>query len=72
MNFSQALEALKEGNMIKRKEWNGYWSIETYTIQKKVNHSIHSKMIVATFKGNTLPVSPTQEEVLAEDWEIVK
>jgi hypothetical protein len=84
MNFGQALEVLKQGKKVKRAHWGGYWFIPepngTYCceiVDKKKGISIQRKMnpmIVACLKDNAGYASATayQEDLLAEDWEIVE
>lgn len=73
MDFGKAIESLKEGKKVARKDWGGYWSIEKIVFKKKVNHSVHAEIIMATLKdGGYAPAQPYQADILAEDWEIVE
>jgi Protein of unknown function (DUF2829) len=75
MNFGQALEALKQGKKVKRRHWGGYW----YKTHVEVpdhefdNVSYVTPMIIAKLKdGGYAPATTYQEDLLAEDWEVVE
>lgn len=80
MNFSQALEALKQGKKVKRAVWGGYWFIKkNVAVDIIPGDSMDSvgvirEMIVAKLKdnGGYAPATPYQADILAEDWEIVE
>jgi hypothetical protein len=81
MNFGQALEALKEGKRVKRAHWGGYWFFAKNPKAKQENpDGYHTSfgfingLIVAVLKdgGGCAPATPYQEDLLAEDWSIVK
>jgi Protein of unknown function (DUF2829) len=88
MNFGQALEALKQGKKVKRKHWGGYWFISQPVIfeglqviekdgQKGIKADSAIGMnptIIACLKdnGGYVPATAYQEDLLAEDWEVVE
>ena len=65
MNFSQAFEALKNGEKIKLPAWLGYWSMEDGTIK------MHTK------EGTILDIRDTQNvlytfgNIASEEWQLV-
>lgn len=70
LSFGKALEYLKDGYKIKRSSWGGYWFIDEKLIGK--NFVFGREVIVAKLKdGGYAPATPYQEDILAEDWEIV-
>lgn len=78
MNFSQALEALKQGKKVKRAIWGGYWYLKSNVVVDVIpGESMDSvgvvrTLIVAKLKdGGYAPATPYQGDILAEDWEIV-
>lgn len=70
MKFGEAVEALKQGKRVKRKNWGGYWSLEEW--DKGLVRSV--PFITAYLKddGGYAPAQPYQTDVLAEDWEVIK
>jgi len=67
MSFSEALKELKNGSRIKRSTWGGYWTLEEI-------EGLDRKIIVATLKGTgeRVPATAYQEDILAEDWEVIE
>lgn len=62
VNFQMALKAIKEGKFVRRKHWNG----QTIFLNKK-------NISMSTGTGARLDVfNPSNEDILALDWEIVK
>lgn len=80
-NFGIALMALKEGRQVKRESWGGYWSlIQNAGVSgdaPKLNgysRTAHmDNIIIAVLKDNAgcAPAQPYQQDILAEDWQIV-
>ena len=79
MNFGQAIEALKNGEVVKRKSWGGYWFLaeNPYSVQEledgyRRSFSFDNGLIVAVLKdnGGCAPAQPYQADILAEDWEV--
>jgi hypothetical protein len=74
MNFSDALNAAREGKLVTRKGWNGKGLQVAAQFPDE-----HSKMgnpylyIDATALGGTLnPWVPSQTDLFADDWETVE
>jgi hypothetical protein len=78
MNFGEALQALKEGKKVKREIWGGYWEL----INEAKVHDCElplpvtfgmSNFIIAILKnsGGIVPAQPYQQDLLAEDWQII-
>ena len=67
MNFGKALEALKSGEKVKREKWGGYWKLENLS-------DLDFPVIVATLKETykRVPAVAYQEDMLSDDWELVK
>jgi hypothetical protein len=81
MNFSQALEELKEGKKIKRAIWGGYWFFAKNPNCEQIKNdgynqyfSFKNGLIVAVLKdgGGCAPAQPYQADLLANDWEVVE
>jgi Protein of unknown function (DUF2829) len=78
VNFGQALEAMKQGKKAKRKHWGGYWFIGYVEIREPIPYTKWSnidstQMIIARLKdGGYVPATPYQEDLLAEDWEVIE
>lgn len=83
MNFSEALEKLKEGKRIKRAIWGGYWFLSDPgdKVEGDVKLSEGQRevfrfktLIVAKLKDSDeyVPAMPYQADLLAEDWEVVE
>ncbi|MFT8930027.1 MAG: MW1434 family type I TA system toxin [Sporolactobacillus sp.] len=77
MAFSEALIALKDGKKVKRHDWGGYWFYTSGLSGWEPNGTtrvIMNSMIVAKLKNNGgyVPATPYQEDLLADDWEVVE
>jgi hypothetical protein len=72
LNFGQAIEALKKGQKVARKGWNGkgMWLM----LQVPDTHSKMSLpyIYMKTADDHLVPWLASQTDVLAEDWEVVK
>jgi len=86
MNFSKALELIKEGNKIQRHGWNGKDMFvflvpgSTFTVVQAPWLDIypegeeihyHAHIDMKTADGQVVPWLASQTDVLAEDWRIV-
>ena len=84
MNFSQALEHLKKGDVVFREGWNGknmflyHVPANTYKAQTDAARSHFGEDVpygayiaMKTAQGNVVPWLASQTDVLAEDWELV-
>jgi hypothetical protein len=69
--FGHAIEFLKEGHKVKRKDWGGYWKLEYW---HKAEFEKPELIIVAYLEdtGRYKPATTYQEHILAEDWEVVE
>lgn len=85
MNFGQALEALKEGQKITRKGWNGQgmfayyvppasYPAQTEAAKKTFGDSVPYRAYLAlkTAQNDIATWNPSTSDVLAEDWEVVE
>jgi len=77
MNFGYALSELKKGSFVCRKGWNGKGLWLTLQVPDQ-----HSKMTLpyiylnypkdaANTPGARVPWTPSQTDLLADDWEVV-
>jgi hypothetical protein len=67
MNFGEAIQAMKDGKHVCRKEWkNDAWIAVNYIANCLPRISLG---IDNSFDGHK-PWHPSQEDMLAEDWEI--
>lgn len=82
MNFGEALQALKEGKHVKRSIWGGHWSLiknagiagDTPMLDGYTRTCNMGEIIVASLRdnGGSVPAQPYQQDLLAEDWQIVE
>lgn len=80
MNFSEALEVIKEGKSVKRSKWTDKGialHARPYQIQKKIltgEETLHTSdlFIQAYEEGLYIPWSPTQRDLLSDDWEEIE
>ena len=83
MNFGQAIELLKQGKRVARKNWNGkgmfllYVPSEKWGIIDKINLGIPKGNLLSwiwmkTADGKFVPWLASQTDILAEDWEMVE
>lgn len=81
LTFGQAIEYLKHGRKVKRKDWGGYWFIPnemSFGILMDKETSLYASqsidtMILARLKdGGYAPAQPYQADILSEDWELVE
>jgi len=74
LNFSQALEAMKQGLAVSRKAWGEQWTATNpyVCIQEPDEHSKMTKSYIYMIAGaEVFPLTMTQTSVLAEDWFVV-
>lgn len=83
IGFGDAVNFLKAGKKVKRKDWGGYWFIcdhtngFTYGKNKEGDLDgtfVFNDIIVAKLKddGGYAPATPYQADILAEDWLVVE
>ncbi|MGV6934105.1 Thoeris anti-defense Tad2 family protein [Paenibacillus sp. CMM36] len=73
MNFGKAIEAIKQGKRIKRSNWKGYWALQE--VKGSFNGMLpewNGEFIVANVGHGFAPATAYQEDMLAEDWEIIE
>lgn len=82
MNIGQATQAAKAGYKVKRPHWGGYW----FYVEKPMLffYNPHDRdfpevltmkpLFIACLKdnGGFVPATPYQEDMDAEDWELVE
>jgi hypothetical protein len=68
MNFGEALQCLKAGLSVKRKDWGGYWTIEEW---EKVDVGSIPFIVAYLKDGGFAPAQAYQNDILAEDWELI-
>lgn len=86
MNFSQALEALKNGKLVMRSGWNGKGMFlflvpgSTFKVNRAPLLGIypegevvqyHAHIDMKTAQGYVVPWLASQADLLSDDWEIV-
>lgn len=85
MNFSEALEELKEGKKLQREGWNGkgmfiYWvpggeyKAQTAAARDTFGDLVPYRGYIAikTAQNDVVPWVASQSDILEEDWQIVK
>ena len=72
MNFGEALEKLKEGEILTRVGWNGV--NQWIALQKPDENSKMKKpyLYISPVDGELVPWLASQTDLLAEDWEIAE
>lgn len=86
MTFGEAVEALKEGYLVRRSGWNGKGMFlflvkgSTFNVNREPLLSIlgegvqvdyHSHIDMKTAQGYVVPWLASQADILDEDWELV-
>jgi hypothetical protein len=80
-DFGYALNCLKNGKKIKRAHWGGYWFLSKDPVARQKldngyeeSFAFKNGLIVAVLKdnGGCAPAQAYQEDMLAEDWEVVE
>jgi len=82
--FESALHALKHGQKVARKGWNGkgmflyYVPSNSYPAQTEAAREAFGDMVpygayiaIKTSQGNVVPWLASQTDLLSEDWEVV-
>lgn len=83
MTFSEALEALKEGKRVARNHWGGYWFLNKTPLTGLERREVKGEKVATAFSlqptivaklkgGGYAPATPYQEDLLAEDWLIIR
>lgn len=85
MNFSQALVLVKAGKLITRKKWGKQFIFmvngSRFTVNRPPLLGIFPEGTEVSYKphidikipcGDISPFTPTQEDLFAEDWEILE
>lgn len=80
MNFGEALDFLKKGFKVRRKDWGGYWFIGNCKIHEPVKHDHNIPVIAIKYQesiifaklkdGGYAPAQPYQADLLTEDWQV--
>lgn len=81
MNFGQAIEALKKGNKVARKGWNGKGIFIELQVPDTHSKMTHPYIYIDTTGLQTdnenapksrVPWLASQTDMLSEDWEVVE
>lgn len=70
MWFCDAIEFLKQGYKIKRKEWKGYWKLEDGEVIMHCNINGDDELTPINIK-DTDDILFTLSNVAADDWEVI-
>ena len=68
MNFGQAIQALKNGNTVYRKGWNGKGQSLSLQLPDKNSKITVPYIYITTVQGDLVPWVPSIGDTLAEDW----
>lgn len=86
LTFSEALEFIKDGNLVARKGWNGKGMFlflvdgSTFVVNRPPLNQIfsegtevnyHAHIDMKTADGTIVPWLASQTDILANDWEVV-
>ncbi|MBS9780964.1 MAG: DUF2829 domain-containing protein [Gammaproteobacteria bacterium] len=87
LNFGQAIEALKQGQTVARKGWNGkgmfLFFVSGSVVEQSINEAYGDKgktpntpiidaIYMKTADDKAVPWLASQTDMLSEDWEIVE
>jgi hypothetical protein len=72
MKFGEAIEAVKNGELIARAGWNGkgMWLVYQERRIDDLGRVILPHLLMKTVQGEYVPWLASQTDVLAEDWEV--
>lgn len=70
MNFSEALEELKKGNSVTRKNWNGKGQQIKLQVPDENSKMTLPYIYIKTVQGDLVPWLASQTDLLSEDWEV--
>ena len=71
LNFSKALDQMKAGHRVTRKTWEsrGLWvAIQRPDVMSKMTEPY---IFMKRLDNSMVPWTPTQSDILAEDWRVV-
>lgn len=71
MKIGEALEQMKEGNLVAREGWNGkdqHLALQTPDTNSKMTLPY---IYIRTVQGDLVPWLASQTDILAEDWVVV-
>lgn len=71
MDFGIALAHLKAGSKIARKGWNGKGMFVKGQFPDEHSKMSQPYIYIKGAKGQVLPWTPSQEDLFAEDWEVI-
>jgi hypothetical protein len=66
MNFTEALAAINDGQIVTRKKWQG--KAKVYLVKNKLNNINHVEVRTT---GNCIMYAASSEDLLGMDWELV-
>jgi len=66
MNFSEALNAINNGDTVTRRKWQR--KVKVYLVKNKLNNINHVEVRTV---GNCIMYAASSEDLLANDWEYV-
>lgn len=87
MNFSKALELIKDGNKVAREGWNGKGMFiflvngSTFAVSRPPLLGIYEEGTVINYRshidmktadGSIVPWLASQSDLLCDDWEVIK
>lgn len=66
MNFTEALDAINNGQVVARTKWQG--KAKVYIVHNKLNNISHVEVRTV---GNCIMYAASSEDLLAMDWNII-
>ena len=70
INFSEALESLKGGNLVCREGWNGKGMFLDIQVPDENSKMTLPYIYMNTVQGDTVPWLASQTDILSDDWEV--
>jgi len=68
LNFSQALEYLKKGELLRRSGWNGKGMYVELQVPDEHSKMSMSYLFIKTANNKLVPWVCSQEDILSNDW----
>jgi hypothetical protein len=71
MNFSEAIERMRNGRSVTRSGWNGKGQFLTLQVPDKNSKMTLPYIYITTVQGDRVPWLASQTDILANDWEVI-
>ncbi len=72
MNFGSAIQALENGALVQRENWNGPGQFLTLQVPDENSKMTLPYIFITTVQGDRVPWLASQTDMLANDWRYVR